>query len=181
MESFTKPNTKWLGNVYRLKEFMSAMQWSEFITNSVILTRIVQKKCKLNVPLAVGYLCNLEPHPQNCNLKHGYECEHKAPSMLLNPVHSAPSQACNVSQQRCRGGVPQNSGQLRRTARLISTEKRSPRMAENDKMLNSAKSAFCGSTSAISKKCGSTKKIKKVVLPQKILEASKIFCGSTVF
>ena len=104
------------------------------------------KKCKLNVPLAVGYLCNLEPHPQNCNLKHGYECEHKAPSMLLNPVHSAPSQACNVSQQRCRGGVPQNSGQLRRTARLISTEKRSPRMAENDKMLNSAKSAFCGST-----------------------------------
>ena len=34
-------------------------------------------------------------------------------------------------------------------------------MAENDKMLSSAKSAFCGSTSAISKNCGSTKKDKK--------------------
>ena len=48
-------------------------------------------------------------------------------------------------------------------------------MAENVKMLSSAKSAFCGSTSAISKNCGSTKKNKKVVLPQKIWMHPKFF------
>ena len=59
--------------------------------------------------------------PKLYDLKHGDECEHNAPSMLLNPVHSAPSHACNVSQQLCRGGLPQNGVHLTRNPTVPET------------------------------------------------------------
>ena len=69
------------------------------ITNSVPINQNSPEKMQIG-PRAVGSPCNLGAHSQIVRFM--VECEHNAPSMLLNPVHSAPSHACNVSQQLCR-------------------------------------------------------------------------------
>ena len=167
------------------KEFMSAMQWSEFITNSVPLTTIVHKLCKLDVSLAVGYLCNLAPHSQIVRFEPWWQMQTQG--------------AQHASQPLSRGGLPQNKGHFRRNPSVPETKgasnpnyNRSPMMAENEKVLNSTKNATCGSTSPISKNCGSTKfqieklwiHIFKIMCFLKFVDpqfSDLEFCGSTVF